>query len=107
MSDHWVIDPDDTIEYQFDFAPLENGTGNSNWLDRTSSPLESISSVSITSPSSPGPTIDAHSNTTTTVTVRITAANTTVGRTYPIACQITTSTGQIKTKTAFLFVTNT
>ena len=108
MADHWIIDPDDTVEYQFDWAPLENGTGDSNWLDRTSSPIEGISTATITSPSSPGPTIvsSAIGSNNTVVTVKISAANTTAGTTYPIPCQITTTAGQTRTRTAYLFVSN-
>lgn len=107
MSNQWQIDPADTLNFKFDLAALENGSGNSNWLDRTSSPQEYISGQSV-SIDSPGPTIEASSVTdnNTSVTLSISAANCVAGNVYPITCTITTSTGQVTERTAYLHVIN-
>ena len=105
MADHWYKDPDDTIQYKFDWAPLANGTGDSDWLDRTSSPVETISSVTL-SVDSPGPSIDSHSITDSSTTVTLTISGGVANTDYGIICQITTSSGQIASRTAFLHVVN-
>ena len=107
MPDRWYLDPDDTLEYSFDFAPLENGTGDSNWLDRTSSPIESIDSATVTSQDSPGVTVVSYSIMGgTQVLVKLSASQALAGGSYRVLCQITTSANQTKSKTATVFVTN-
>lgn len=107
MADHWYKDPDDSITYKFDWAPLENGTGDSNWLDRTSSPIESIADHTITI-DSPGVTIDHSSISDNASTVTVTISGGTAGKVYPITCQITTSASPAQTpsRTAYLHVSN-
>lgn len=102
MSDRWLKDPDDVLNYKFDWAPLENGTGDSNWLDRTSSPLESISSHSITAES--GITVDSSSITDNSTTVTVALSGGTAGSKYNVTCQIVTSTGQTVDRTAVVKV---
>ncbi len=101
----WIKDPGDTLTFKFDWAPLENGTGNSNWLDRTSSPLETISSQTTTSIDSPGPTIESSSITDSNTTVTVSISGGTAGNKYQIKNTVTTSTGQIAEKTVILYVT--
>lgn len=105
MADHWFKDPDDTIVYKFDWAPLRNGTGSSDWLDSTTSPSETISSVALTI-DSPGPSIDSHSITDGNSSVTLTISGGIANTDYGITCQVTTSTGQIVSRTAFLHVVN-
>ena len=105
MAEHWYKDPNDTIQYKFDWAPLENGTGDSNWLDRASSPKETISSVTLTA-DSPGPHIDSHSISDSSSTVTLKISGGIAGNTYKILCVIVTSTGQTTSRTAYLHITN-
>jgi hypothetical protein len=103
MSNKWYKDPDDTLNFKFDYAPLENGNGNSNWLDRTSSPLEIISEKSL-SIDSPGPTIESSTITDSSTSVMISVSGGTAGHQYKVVCTITTSTGQVLERTAYIHV---
>ena len=104
MADQWYKDPDDTIIFKFDFAPLVNGSGDSNWLDQTTSPTETITTATL-STDSPGPTIVSSSITDSSTTVTVKISGGTAGYTYPILCVITTAS-QTKSATAFLHVIN-
>jgi hypothetical protein len=106
MSSTWLKDPDDTLVYKFDWAPLANGTGDSNWLDQTSSPVETIVSQIITV-DSPGPTVVASEITDNLTSVSVKLSGGVAGQAYDITNQITTSTPQIKTRTARLIVGQT
>lgn len=99
MTDTWLKDPDSVLQYKFDWAPLTNGTGTSDWLDTSTSPIESISTYDLFI-DSPGPTVDASSISDggTTVTVKLSGG--VLPHTYSLTCRITTSTGQIEDKTA-------
>ena len=105
MAEHWYKDPDDTIQYKFDWAPLTNGTGDSDWLDTSTSPIESISSVSL-SADSPGPTITTYAITDSNTSVTLKISGGIAGYIYKITCQITTSAGQTPSRTAYLHVSN-
>jgi hypothetical protein len=86
----YLKDPDATLDYKFDFAPLENGQdADSNWLDRNSSPVEQISSYVITVESGITVVKDALSDSNTSVTVWLSGG--TVGSIYNVACKITTA----------------
>jgi len=101
----WIKDPSDDLFYQFDFAQLENGTGDSNWLDRTSSPLESISTFTI-SIDSPGLTIESSAKTHNNTVVTIRVSGGTGGTKYPITCKIVTTTSETKEITEIMAVMN-
>ena len=105
MAEHWYKDPDDTQQFKFDWAPLANGNGDSNWLDQTTSPVETISSVTL-STNSPGPHIDSYSLTDSSTSVTLKISGGTAGNNYPILCQITTSSGQTVSRTAYLHIIN-
>ena len=83
------------LNYVFDWAPLRNGRGDSDWLDSTSSPIETISAVSLTS-ESPGLVIESSSITdnNSSVTVKLSQGNGSIGSYYDITCTITTSAAQ-------------
>lgn len=102
MSGRWLKDPNAVIHYKFDWAPLENGNGDSNWLDRTSSPIESISSHTITAET--GITVDSSSITDNGTTVTVTLSGGTAGSKYNVTCQVVTSTGQTDERTAIVTV---
>jgi hypothetical protein len=104
MSDRWIKDPDETLQYKFDWAPLANGTGDSNWLDRTSSPVEYISSQTTVCTDSPSVTIDSSEIILSSTAVAVKISGGTIGSRYRIRNRITTSTGQIRDKTATLII---
>lgn len=86
----YLKDPDATLDYKFDFAPLENGRdANSNWLDRSSSPVEQIASYVITAES--GITVDKDSLSDSNTSVVVWLSGGTVGTIYNISCKITTA----------------
>lgn len=99
-------DPDSELFYLFDFAALENGNGDSNWLDRNSSPVETINTATVFNVDSPGLTISATNivNSNTSVQVKINGG--TVGQTYRLTCRINTSTGQQEDRTATFKIKN-
>lgn len=103
----WFIDSDETKIFTIDWAPLENSTGDSNWLDRTSSPVESISSQTTTSLDSPGITVSSSSTNAagTAISVTLTATNTTSGQNYRLLNRVTTSKGQVVDRTIIVKVT--
>ena len=103
MSNRWVKDPSDVTDFVFDFAPLENGNGDSNWLDRASSPIEAIVSKTITPDS--GITVDSSSITDNSTSVTVVVSGGTAGATYKVLCEIVTAS-QTKQKTAYITVTN-
>ena len=104
----WYIDPDETKIFSIDYAPLANGNGDTNWLDQTSSPVETISTQTTTSLDSPGITISNSTiaNSSTTVQITLTAANCTAGQKYRILNRITTSESQVKDTTIVVKVGN-
>ena len=103
MSNRWIKDPDETLVYIFDWAPLANGTGDTNWLDRTTSPVETISSQTTTNVDSPGLTISsAIINNNTAVSVTLSGGS--VGTRYRILNRITTSNSQIADRTAYITI---
>lgn len=97
----WYMDPDETKIFTVDWAPLENGNGASNWLDRASSPVETISSQTTTSLDSPGLKVDSSTvnATNTAVNITLSASNCTPGKNYRLHNQIVTSTGQTTERT--------
>ncbi len=107
MADHWYLDPQETLQFVFDWAPLTNASGDSNWLDRTSSPLEIISSQTCTA-DSPGPTIESSdiSSNGTKVELKASLGGASLGNTYKIVNQIVTNKGQTAERTAYLHILN-
>lgn len=92
MANRWRKDPDESLQYIFDWAPLANGRGDSNWLDRTSSPMESIVSQTTVNVDSPGLTIDSSSITDSGTSVTVKLSGGTAGGKYRIKNQIVTAT---------------
>jgi len=101
----WIKDPSDVLEYVFDFAPSTNGRGDTNFLDLTSSPQETISSHTITV-DSPGPTVEASSITESNTSVTVKLSGGTGGTKYTVTCQVVTSAGQTKEVSEVLLVAN-
>jgi len=99
----WIKDPDEVLQYIFDWAALENSRGDSNWLDRTSSPVETISSITIAT-DSPGLTVDSSSITDTNTSVTVQLSGGSAGNRYKVVCQIVTSAGQTAERTALINV---
>lgn len=84
----FVQDPQEKLDYQFDFKPLTNGTegGVSDCLASG----ETISSATVTADT--GLTLESTSNTDDTVTTW--ASGGTAEETYTVTCHIVTSQGR-------------
>lgn len=82
----YLKDPDETLDYKFDFAPSTNGTGDTDWLGSG----ETISSRTITS-DSPGLTIGINHLTDSSTSVTVWVSGGTAGNTYKLSCKITTN----------------
>ena len=97
----------DKKRYKFDFAPLENDTGDSNWLDRTSSPAEQLSSYAFTQDSPTGISIISSALEDSNTSVGLTVQATAVGR-WKVSCQATTtnSPSQLTTETMLFVVSD-
>jgi len=98
MSNRWRKKVDDSLNYVFDFAALENGSGDFNWLDRISSPAVTISSATVTVEAGITKVSDSITDNSTTVTVKLSGG--TPGQVYDIECEIVDSDGQTKEVTA-------
>ncbi len=93
-------DPDDVLDYTFDFAADTNNTGDSDWLDTANS--ETISSYAITAQS--GITVDSDSRTDSNTSVTVWLSGGTAGSTYTVACKIVTSASRTKEVTGIVEV---
>jgi len=87
----YIKDPDAVLDYKFDWKPLTNLSGNSDWLGSS----EIISSYTITA--APGLTIDSDSQTDTNTSVTVWLSGGTDGTTYELACKIVTSSSPSRT----------
>lgn len=99
---------DDTKVWKFDWAPLENNQdgADSNWLDRTSSPVVSISSYSISADTGLTVTNDAKASNDTQIQFTLDASAAVAGEKYKVTCQITDSSGQKDTRTMLFYITD-
>ena len=87
----FLKDPDDTLDYKFDYAALTNGTGDTDWLGSG----ETIASATITV-DSPGPTVEKSSITDSSTSVTVWVSGGTAGKTYKLACKITTNNSPVR-----------
>lgn len=79
-------DPEAVLDYKFDWAPLDNNTGLSNWL----SDGEKIVSYLVTVPEGLTKVSDNLADNDTSVVVWLSGG--TSGVDYPVECRITTAT---------------
>jgi hypothetical protein len=92
-------DPNSKLDYKFDWAPLANGSGITNWL----APGETIVSYELTIPE--GITKESDSLTDDNTSVTLWLSGGTNLEDYSIECKITTQT-RIDIRTAILPVRN-
>lgn len=92
-------DPDEILDYQFDWAGLDNNTGVSNWLAEG----EAILSFTLTVPDGLDLVSSQLINSNTSVLFFV--AGGTAGEEYEIECEIVT-TDRIGSRTAILPVKN-
>lgn len=99
----YLKDPDETLDYKFDFAPSTNGTGNSDWLGSG----ETIATKTV-STDSPGLTVVNSTITDSSTSVTVWVSGGTAGNTYKVACKITTnnSPNRIAERTILIKVIN-
>lgn len=92
--------PSSRLDYVFDWAPLSNGRGLSDWLKEG----ETILSYTVTVPQGIDKVSDELIDDATSVVVWI--DNGTVDEDYPIQCYIETNEGREDTRTVILPVRN-
>lgn len=99
---------DDTKVWKFDWAPLENAQdgADSNWLDRTSSPVVYISSYTISADTGLVVANDIRATNNTQVQFTLDASGATAGEQYKVTCQITDSSGQKDTRSMLFYITD-
>ena len=86
----FIKDPNAVLDFKFDWKPLTNGTGDSNWLDTA----ETITSKTITiSPSVAvtGLTADSSAITDTSTSVTVWLSKGVDYTDYQVACKIVTN----------------
>lgn len=101
----FIKDPDAVLDWKFDWAPLTNGNGNSNWLQAG----EIISSKTITiSPSvaATGLTADSSTITDTSTSVTVWLSKGTDYTDYQVACKIVTNAPRTDERTITIQVRN-
>lgn len=85
MPTKFTKDTNEVLDYKFDFSPLTNGSGDSDYLEAG----ETISSQ--TSTATTGLTIDSSSITDTSTSVTVWVSGGTLGTVYSVTCQAVTS----------------
>ena len=86
-------DPDEVLDYKFDFASETNGSGPSDWLASN----ETISSYVVTAASGLTKDSDSRTDENTAVTVWLSAG--TDGISYNVACKAVTSAARTVERT--------
>lgn len=105
--EQFIKDPDAVLDYTFDWAPLENSRdgATSNWLDRTSSPIEGISTRTITVSPSESPevlVVDSSSIVDTNTGVRVWLSGGAAGKRYRVHCKIVTDASTPRTDERYI-----
>lgn len=105
-----VKDPNDTLDYRFDFAPLTNSRPDavSDWL-ASGETISSITSLTVASTLISGDTFEIEASspaapaiTDTSTSVTFWCSGGVAGRRYTITCRITTSAGRIVEKSGII-----
>ncbi len=89
MAQAWVKDPDEVLDYVFDFAALTNGTGDSDYLESG----ETILSQTVTTTT--GITAESIAITHNATCVLLWLRGGTASTTYTITVEIVTSSARI------------
>lgn len=99
MPDRFVKDPDEVLDYVFDFAPLTNGRGDTDWLASG----ETIASKTITADT--GITVDSSAITDSSTSVTVWLSGGTVGQRYKVSCRAVTTASTPRTVERSIVVT--
>ena len=91
-------DPDAVLDFRWDWAPLTNGRGRSNWLAAG----ETITTRTIVAEA--GITVDSSSITDTGTSVTAWLSDGTDGEDYTVTCRVTTSAGRTDDRTIVVLV---
>lgn len=97
-SPFFIKDPDEVLDYKFDFAALTNGSGAANYLQSG----ETISSHTVTVSS--GLTKDSDDITDTNTSVTVWLSGGTVAELYTVTCNIDTSAGRTVERSIYVDV---
>ena len=101
----FIKDPEAVLDFKFDWAPLTNGSGNSDWLQAG----ETISAKTIViSPSvaATGLTADSSTITDTSTSVTVWLSKGTDYTDYQVACKIVTNGARTDERTMTICVRN-
>ncbi len=101
----FIKDPEAVLDYKFDWAPLTNGSGDSNWLQAG----ETISTKTITvSPAVAvtGLTVDSSAITDTSTSVTVWLSKGTDYTDYQVSCKIVTNAPRTDERTITICVRN-
>lgn len=91
-------DPDEVLDYLFDFKALTNGNGNEDYLESG----ETISTKTITADT--GITVDSSTIVNTNTSVKVWLSGGTAGNSYNVECDIVTSGGRTVSRTMTIVV---
>lgn len=95
---YFLKDPDEVLDYKFDFAALTNGNGATDYLESG----ETISSETVTAGA--GITLDSETITDSNTSVTIWLSGGTAGNTYTVTCQIATSASRTVERSIYVTV---
>lgn len=98
MLQKFIQDKDAVLDYRWDWAPLTNGYGSSDWLGAD----EIITDHTVTAES--GLTVDSSELVSTATAVLAWLSGGTVGTVYDVTCHITTSQGREDDRTIRVIV---
>ena len=87
-------DPSGKLDFKFDWAPLTNENGDTDWLDTDGG--ETISTKTVTVPTGITKVSDALADTNTSILVWLSGG--TDGNDYEVACKIVTSASREDTR---------
>lgn len=100
MPDRFEKDPAGVLDYVFDFAPLTNGRGDTDWLASG----DTISSKTVTAET--GLTVDSSSITDSGTSVTAWLSGGTAGSVYRVTCQIVTAGGRTDERSIAIKIRN-
>ena len=90
MTNVFTKDPDAVLDYKFDWKPLTNGSGDTDWLDTAET--ITVATVTITpTVAGTGLTKDSQSLTDTDTSVTVWLSKGEDNTDYTVACKITTN----------------
>lgn len=101
----FIKDPSAVLDYKFDWKPLTNGSGNSDWLQ--AGEIISTKTITVTpTVATTGLIVDSSSLTDTNTSVTVWLSSGTAGVDYTVACKIVTNAPRTDERTMTIHVEN-